>query len=335
MRRLRSAEPLGAGSAVTLRAARDVYDQTRLPENDAMEWNVRRFCLSVAIGASCSMAGCKPAEAPPAPPASGQAVQNAEPRQDLPDEQRSPDLFGAWVVESVGTPAPAPKDRSWDMILLVGARQLEVLSQCVTIGPFDYGRTGGGGIAVRQVAIPAGPQPGTMPPRVQCARALSPAEAAVSSILPSVVDVERKSGGAVSLTGRAGSITLRRPQGALSNPRGQMPPPRAPLLLGAWRFVSVDGRTLAANEGMELLLRPWHLEWRSGCVNEIKELRREGDNLVPGAADPFPVCERGRSKAELSAERLFTGTVATRMGQDARLRLEGSGIVAELVPLTS
>jgi hypothetical protein len=105
--------------------------------------------------------------------------------------------------------------------------------------------------------------------------------------------------------------------------------------LGAWRLASIDGRTIAPDAGIELLLRPRYLEWRSGCVAEVRELEREGDRLLPGKADPYPVCERGRSKAELLAGRLFSGAVALQMSPDGRLRLQGSGVAAELEPLGS
>ncbi len=86
---------------------------------------------------------------------------------------------------------------------------------------------------------------------------------------------------------------------------------------------------------MELLLRPHWLEWRSGCVSEVRELRIERGLLVPGASDPFPVCERGRSEGELALERLFEGAVVTKMGPDGRLTLQSAGITAKLEPLVS
>ncbi len=125
-----------------------------------------------------------------------------------------------------------------------------------------------------------------------------------------------------------------RSHGAFQNPRGQAPPP-VPPSLGAWRLASIDGRTIAPDASIELLLRPRYLEWRSGCVAEVRELEREGDRLLPGKADPYPVCERGRSKAELLAGRLFSGAVALQMRPDGRLRLQGSGVAAELEPLGS
>ena len=86
---------------------------------------------------------------------------------------------------------------------------------------------------------------------------------------------------------------------------------------------------------MELLLRPHWLEWRSGCVSEVRELRTKRGLLVPGASDPFPVCERGRSEGELGVERLFAGSVSSRMERNGRLTLQGSGVTAQLEPLTS
>ena len=295
---------------------------------------IQRWRLTMAV-ASLAVAGCEASEAPPAPPASDPAIEPPEPRQDLPDEQRSPDLLGAWIVESVATPGPALQDRSWEMVLLVGVRQLELLSQCVTIGPFDYGRRAGGGIAVGPVTVAPGTGRATPPPPPQCARALSPAEGALPRLLLAAREVRREEDGTVSLAGPAGTVTLRRPKGALANPRGQAPPPRVPPPLGAWRFVTVDGRTLPPGEGMELLLRPSHIEWRSGCVSEVRELRSEGHLLLPGPSDPFPVCERGRSESERAAERLFGAPVAMRMAADGRLVLRGSGLTAELVPLVS
>ena len=291
-----------------------------------------RLWVIGTIAAALSVAACKQTEAPPAPPALDQIAQSAEPRRDLPEEQRSPDLFGAWLVQAVSTPEAALQDRSWDMVLLVGVRQLELLSQCVTIGPFDYGRTVGGGIAVRQSSVAPRPGPAAPAP-VQCARTLSPAERAIPPILLASSEVRRRSDGSVVLSGGAGALTVRRPSGALRNPRGASPPPRVPPALGAWRFVKVDGRTIAPAHTMELLLRPKHLEWRSGCVSEVKTLGREADTLVLSDSDAFPVCERGRSEAERLAERLFSGKVAFRMGAEGRLRLRGSGVTAELDPL--
>ncbi len=289
--------------------------------------------FAAAIGTSLSLAACGPTQAPPAPPASDQVVHTAEPRQDLSEEQRSPDLFGAWLVQTVTTPGPALQDRSWDTVLLVGVRQLEVLSQCITIGPFDYGRTVGGGIAVRQTSVSPHPGVAAAPPPPQCARMRSPAERAIPSILLASSDVKRLGDGAVAISGRAGALTVRRPEGALRNPRGEAPPPRLPPPLGAWRFVRVNGRPLAADQAMELLLRPKHLEWRSGCVSGVKELRQERDKLVSSDSDAFPVCERGRSEAERLAARLFAGTVAFQTDAEGRLRLQGSGVTAELDPL--
>lgn len=283
------------------------------------------------FAALVALSSCKPVQAPPAPPAVAEPVAApAAPRQDLPEEQRSPDLFGAWRVERIAAPGPAPIDGSWDMILLVGLRQIEILSQCVTIGPFDYGRTVGGGIAVGPTAVR--PRPGTTTPP-QCARALSSGEQAIGSVLFDASEVRRDATGAVALAGRAGIVTLRRPPGALANPRGQAPPPALPPTLGAWRFSSVDGRVLAPGQEMELLLRPSHLEWRSGCVGEVRELGREGNRLVPGASDPFPVCERGRSDAELAVGRLVERAIDVRMMPDGRLTLKGSGVTATLEPL--
>lgn len=294
-----------------------------------------RLRLTIAIGASMAAAACRPAEAPPTPSASDPVTQAAEPRQDVPEEQRSPDLFGAWLVHSVSTTNYAPRDRSWNMIVFVGVDQLEVLSQCITVGPFDYGRTVGGGIVVRQISVSPRPRATPTPALTQCARALSTAESAMPPILLAALDVKREADGSVMLSGQEGKVILRRPPGALGNPRGQAPPPRVPPLLGAWRFLSVNGRTLLPDESIELLLRPRHLEWRSGCVSEVREMRSEGDKLIPGDSDLFPICERGLTEAERSASRLFTDTVATRMGQDGRLRVQGSGVTAELIPLVS
>lgn len=149
------------------------------------------------------------------------------------------------------------------------------------------------------------------------------------------MDVQQVAGDKAVLSGRAGVVHLRRPRGVLENPRGQAPPPPVPPPLGAWRLASIDGRTIAPDASIELLLRPRYLEWRSGCVAEVRELEREGDRLLPGQADPYPVCERGRSKAELLAGRLFSGAVALQMSPDGRLRLQGSGVAAELEPLGS
>ena len=222
------------------------------------------------------------------------------------------------------------------MVLLLGNRQLEILSQCVTIGPFDYGRTVGGGISVRQ----PGPQPqskaaGLGPAPVQCARALSPDEQALPRVLLAARKVTPTAGGRATLSGPGGSLVIRRPSGPLSNPRRQVPPPRLPSALGAWRVLSIDGRSLGAAEQIELLLRPHWIEWRSGCVNEARILGRGGDGLMPGETDPFPVCERGRSPAELAMERLTAGAIATRMTPAGLLTLTGSGVTVELVPLTA
>jgi hypothetical protein len=98
--------------------------------------------------------------------------------------------------------------------------------------------------------------------------------------------------------------------------------------------LSLDGDVLRSGERIELLLRPQHIEWRSGCVNEARLLRHDGGRLIPGEVDPFPVCERGRSDAEEAMERLLSAPVAFRIGADGRLSLQGSGVVAELAPLT-
>lgn len=301
-----------------------------------MVQHMPRLRLTIAICASAAVAACGPAETPPAPPASDLTIQVAEPRRDLPEEQRSPDLFGAWLVQSVSTADSVPKDRFWDMVLLVGVRQLEVLSQCVTIGPFDYGRMKSGRrLVAEQRPVSPRREATPTPSPIQCARALSPAESTLPPILLSGVDVKREADGSVTLSSREGRVSLRRPTGALRNPRGEAPVPRVRPLLGAWRFVSVNGRAVPPDEGVELLLRPKHLEWRSGCVSEVRETRIEGDKLIPADVDPFPVCERGLSEAERSVGRIASGPFATRMRQDGRLRVQGSGVTAELVPLVS
>lgn len=291
---------------------------------------------ALAIGAALILGACRPAQTPPAAPdpdTSVAASPAAEPRADLPTEQRTPDLFGSWLIETVAAPGAAAKDRFWDMILLAGNRQLEVLSQCITIGPFDYGRTVGGGMVVTR------PQPRPRPPAApgapvpaQCARGLSPAEQALAPILFAARTVRHDPDGAVTVAGEAGSIVMRRPSGALANPRGQTPPPSLPPLLGAWRLVALDGSEV--RERIELLLRPNHIEWRSGCVNEARVLRSDRDRLLPGEVDPFPVCERGRSEGERVLERLLSGPVAARTAADGSLTLTGSGVSAELAPLT-
>lgn len=291
--------------------------------------------IALVIGAALTIGACKPSQEPTAPPNAETPRPAPEPRADLPDEQRSPDLFGTWLIESVAAPGPRPQDRSWDMILLVGNRQLEVLSQCVTIGPFDYGRTVGGGIRVSAAdARPPSPPAASNPSPIQCARALSLAEQALPPILLAAREVKRGPGGTVTLTGEAGSIVMRRPASALANPRGQMPPPSAPPPLGTWRVLALNSRGVPANQGMEMLLRPHHIEWRSGCVNEGRALRRDRDLLLPGQVDPFPVCERGRSEAERAMERLLSGTIAARMAPNGRLVLQGSDVTAELAPFT-
>ena len=292
------------------------------------------FRIAPLLGAALASVGCERAEAPT--PAPAIAAPGFEPRQDLPDEVRALDLFGAWTIEAIFSPGEVRWDQGWPQILLAGSRQLEILSQCVRIGPFNYGVMDRGRIAV---TIPeATPEqssiPGLRPPPVQCARALSPDEQIASRILLTAKRAVRRPDGAVIIGAEIGSLLLRRPPGALANPRGNAPPPERPPPIGAWRFVQVNGRTLPAAEGMELLLRPSTIEWRSGCVNEARTLRIEGERLLPGDVDPFPVCERGRSEAEEAVARLFSGPIDTRMQRSGRLRLSGSGLTAELVPLT-
>lgn len=221
------------------------------------------------------------------------------------------------------------------MILLVGLRQLEVLSQCVTIGPFDYDRTAGNGIVIRQPSAKPRPKAAPGAPVVsQCARGLSPAEQALPRIFFAASEVKHEGPDRISISGPSGSVTAQRPEGVLRNPRGNRPAPAMPLLLGAWRFVTIDGRTLEPAQRMELLLRPRHVEWRSGCVSEVRYLHVEGNVLHPGENEPFPVCERGRSPAELSAGKLLDDPVTARMREDGALTLSGSGVTAELQPLT-
>lgn len=290
--------------------------------------------LVLALASMSATIGCRPPEPPPAPQAVEQGLP-AEPRADLPDEQRSSDLFGAWVVETVGSSGEAASASGWDQVLLVGSRQLEIISQCVTIGPFGYGRTVGGGIAVGQSEVQPAPRgaPG-LPAPVKCARTLTPAERELGPLLLAAREVTPTGNGTITLSGPRGSLTARRPSGALNNPRGEAPPPSVPPLLGAWQFVSIEGRPLPSAARMEMLLTPNRIEWRSGCVNEARELRRGRDVLLPGKVDPFPVCERGRSPSERAAERLFAGSIAARMSRDGSLTVQGSGVVAELAPLT-
>lgn len=299
-----------------------------------MSWRRKRGRIGAALAALLVVGACNPpTQSPSTPVASEPASAAIDGRQDLPDEQRSPDLFGAWLVEMVAAPGPLRMGESGDTVLLVGVHQLELLSQCITIGPFDYGRVMGR-IRVRQQAVqPLPPQASPAPAPVVCARTLTPAERKLGPLLLAAREVRRQEDGSVSISGSAGSLILRRPSGPLVNPRGEVPAPRVPPLIGAWRFVSIGGRPVPFADRMELLLRPHRLEWRSGCVSQAKELRVEAGRLIPGEEDPFPICERGRSEAELAAERLFAGPVAARMGEDGRLRLEGSGIVAELEPL--
>lgn len=295
---------------------------------------MRRARLLILRGACFALAACEPAErsSAPTPAPAAPAVQ---PRQDLPEDVRALDLFGAWIVEAILPGPTVPAELGWEMVLLVGSRQLELLSQCVTIGPFAYGRRDHDGIVVSQPEPPvriAGASPVQPPPR--CTRMLSPAEQVAPRILLTADRVTRRPDGALLLSGQAGSLVLRRPAAALANPRGQQPPPQRPPLIGAWRFLRVNGRDLPPNEGMELLLRPPVIEWRSGCVNEVRTVSQDGERLLPGAVDPYPVCERGRDEAELAVGKLTSGPIDTRMQRNGRLSLSGSGVTAELVPLT-
>lgn len=293
--------------------------------------------FATLLGLAVVVGGCEPGNAPPAPPLSAQSAPPVQGRQDLPEEHRSLDLFGAWMIERVVAPGAVPQGRSHGMVLFVGNREVEVLSQCVTIGPFDYGRTGGGGVSIsppspRPLVPGYGPAP--PPPAPRCARALSPAERSLPAILFTASSVRREASGAVILTGDAGSVVLRRPAGALANPRGQAPSPSLPPLLGAWRFERIHGTALSVDQRAELLLRPRHIEWRSGCVHEVRATSVEGTTLLPGDIYPFPICERGLNEAEVALGRLFQAPVATQMSLDGRLALAGSGVRAELAPLT-
>lgn len=295
-----------------------------------------RHLVGAALGAAALASGCGPSPTPPAQPVPQASSVQSEPRLDLPEEQRSTDLFGAWLVESVAAPDPLRDAAGWDQVLLVGVRQLQILSQCITIGPFAYERTEGGGIAVRlQDVQPLASNVPPAPAPVVCARTLTPAERKLGPLLLAAHNVERQPDGTVLISGPAGSLAVRRPAGPLANPRGEAPAPRLPPLIGAWRFVSIAGRPVVPGQQMELLLRPRAMEWRSGCVSEVRALDYRSERLIPGEQDPFPVCERGRSEAEQAASRLFAGPVTPRMRQDGGLRLEGSGIVAELEPLTA
>ena len=298
----------------------------RPPRARALLWAM----VAALVGA------CDAAEPPRStPPESQPSSRPPEPRQDLPEEQRSVDLFGAWLVESVSAPRSPDQRPSREMILLIGNRELEILSQCVTIGPYIYGRIVGGGIGVRVPGPAMSDGAGATPPPPQCARALSPAEQAISPLLLAAEAVERKPDGSVMLKGEGGALLLRRPAGVLPNPRGEAPPPAVPPTLGAWRFVRINGRPVPPGEAMELMLRPGRLEWRSGCVNEVRSLARKGDALLSGPVDPFPICERGRSGMERAATRLFEAAVTASMTRDGSLRLEGSGIAAQLEPLAA
>jgi hypothetical protein len=291
--------------------------------------------LALLLGAVFASAGCEQAEAPPAP-APAPAGPAFEPRQDLPEETRALDLFGAWLVTSVRAPAPVQWEQGHQTLLLAGSRQLEILSQCVRIGPFTYGRLDRDGIAISQSEPTVAPAPDRdVPPPVQCTRTLSPMESILPRILLTAERVVRQADGSVLLSGQAGALVLRRPDGALANPRGEAPPPERPPLIGAWRFVEVNERPLPAGGAIELLLRPPIIEWRSGCVNEARMLMVDGDRLLPGPVDPFPVCERGRDETELAIGRMTSGPIVTRMQRNGRLSLSGSGVTAELVPLTS
>jgi hypothetical protein len=296
--------------------------------------------LAFALCSALIAGACQPSPKSAASPDPDTAVASprpgapaSEPRADLPTEQRTPDLFGSWTIETVAAPGVDLRERYWDMTLFVGNRQLEILSQCVTIGPFDYARTVGGGIVVTPAQPRARPPaaPG-VPVLAQCARGHTPQEQALPRILLAARDVTHDGRGTVTLTGKAGSIVMRRPAGALANPRGRTPPPATPPLLGAWRLFSLGGRQIG--DRIELLLRPRTVEWRSGCVNEARTLHIDRDSLVPGEVDPFPVCERGRSEAEEALERLLSARVAARTSANGRLTLSGSGVAAEFVPLT-
>lgn len=283
----------------------------------------------LALGCALLLIACARPPAPPPPPDSPSGSVDSS--QDLPAEQRSPDLFGSWLVEEIA-PAGEPPRPEPIMILLVGSHELEAVSQCIRIGPFQYDRTAGGGIAVRQPP-PRRPTPGS-PPIAMCARGLSPNEQALAPILLAARRVERRPDGRIAISGPEGGLTMVRPVGALANPWGNAPPPPVPPALGAWRLASIDGLELAESERIELLLRSHRIEWRSGCVNQGRALHREGDRLLPGEIDPFAVCERGRTRAEEALGRLTSGPIIARMSPSGRLGLTGSGVDAEFVPLT-
>jgi hypothetical protein len=297
---------------------------------------MRSLFKLIAIGAVSAAAACEPTETVVAPDRGADPHARAQPEQraDLRAEEGSPDLFGAWIVEGVGTSDTQAQAEPWDTVLLVGLNQLEVLSQCVTIGPFDYHRTGGGGIAVRQATGTSRARPANVPTPTMCTRGLTSRERVLGPLLLAAQKVTVAKDGTISLLGPAGTLTARRPAGPLRNPRAYFPAPRLPPLLGAWRFVSVNGRMLPASQRMELLLRPRYLEWRSGCIHEARQLAATDNRLIPGEIEPLGVCERMETEAEKAVGRMVANPVAIRREQDGRLRLHGSEVTAELEPLT-
>lgn len=298
---------------------------------------MRSLIKILGIGAALAATACKPDDRVAAPDraarasAPGAGIPPA--RADLRTEEGSPDLFGAWIVRQVTNSQPAAQSESWDTILLIGLDQLEVLSQCITIGPFDYDRTVGGGISVRQSPVVPRASPANLPAPVKCARMLSPAEATLGPLLLAAREVRANADGTIAISGPAGTLVAHRPAGALRNPHGNMPPPRLPPLLGAWRFVAIDGRVLPPNERMELLLRPNRIEWRSGCIREARERAGGETRLIPGGAIPASVCERMETASESAVGRLIGNPMIARMSQDGKLQLQGSGVTAQLEPL--
>ena len=289
----------------------------------------RRHLLLLAL----VLAGCTPGEpgaeregaaAPgPATP-DGPAQPAAEAKAAQSGAVADPgDLFGQWQLVSLSGASLVDQPV---IHLLVGAADLEAISQCV---PFRFPlHFGVGEVSVGdRPGRPGPPLPGARPPAV-CARALSPLEQAFPQVMLATRRVEHRPNRRIAFVGDRGEAVIERPASPPTNPFGNRPGPGPRQMWGAWQVAEIDGRPAAP--AIDILFKANGIEARSGCVTLAWTFEQVGGALaIAPESWPHPVCERMRSPDEEALARILTGEVSITGASDRERLLTGrAGTIA-------
>jgi hypothetical protein len=243
-----------------------------------------------------ALAACSEAPAP-APATTREAPATAPAAAE--EAAAAGDLFGEWQVSAFESSRLTAQDRRMGdpttIAVLIGPGTIEAASQCMPY-LFEYRRDGS-----RIEIAPKGW------PEAVCARMPSAYEGAFGGVMAGAERVERNASGGIRLSGRAGSVTLRRPDGGLlANPFGNSPPPGPSLLWGRFRLVEAGGVAPPADRPVDLAVGRFWIEARSGCHPfRWKKLRSDENLTLERVQWPGPLCAKAFSPAEAALHRIM------------------------------